>query len=156
MHAMHMPSDRKLASAPMSPDDAASPGDDALHGQKVSRRVLIADDEDDTRWLLRVALEGAGWDVLEARDGQEAFERIIDDQPDVVVLDNRMPRRNGADVYRELRKGNVQVPIVLMTGGAKASELARSLGMRFFLAKPFYDHDLLAVVARAFDTAAHG
>ena len=119
------------------------------------RRILVADDDADTRVLLGVLLEQRGWEVIEATNGQEALEKVIDEMPDVALLDNRMPERTGAEVYRQLRAGNVEVPVILMTGLSKASELARQLGIRYFLPKPFVVGDVVAVVDRAYDEGPH-
>lgn len=112
-------------------------------------RILIADDEDDTRHLLRAILEARGWDVLEASDGQQAFEMIIDEMPDVALVDNRMPARTGTEVYRQIRKGDILTPVVLMTAASRVSEVARSIGLRHFLPKPFSPMDVVSALEQA-------
>jgi len=82
-------------------------------------RVLVADDEDDVRLLLRLQLEALGHTVTgEAADGSEAIEQCETDPPDVVVLDLLMPRRNGFEVIPVLRADHPDVAIVAYTAVA--------------------------------------
>ena len=139
------PKDQPRCRKPVPPPRASRPPG----GAPLRRRVLIADDEEDTRSLLRAMLEAQDWEVIEARDGQEALEKIIDELPDLVVIDNRMPARTGAEVCQHLRQGSIAIPVVLMTGASRASDLARSLGLQYFLAKPFDVATVLSVVEHA-------
>ncbi|MDP2300119.1 MAG: response regulator, partial [Actinomycetota bacterium] len=68
----------------------------------MKRRVLIADDEKNMRWVLRQALEAEGYDVAEAADGKEALSGISEQEPDLVVLDHKMPAPDGMEVLRRL------------------------------------------------------
>jgi CheY-like chemotaxis protein len=82
-------------------------------------RVLIVDDEDDVRFLLRTQLEKAGYEVAaEARDGAEALMRCDDSDPDAVILDLLMPVVNGFEVIPKLRTKHPKVAIIAYTAVA--------------------------------------
>lgn len=85
----------------------------------MTMRVLIVDDEDDVRLLLRTQLEKAGYDVAgEARDGAEALMRCDDAAPDAVILDLLMPVVNGFEVIPKLRTKHPKVAIIAYTAVA--------------------------------------
>jgi CheY-like chemotaxis protein len=87
-------------------------------------RVLIVDDEDDVRLLLRTQLERAGFEVAgEARDGAEALMRCEDSKPDAVILDLLMPVVNGFEVIPKIRTKHPKIAIVAYT--AVAGEFVR-------------------------------
>jgi two-component system nitrate/nitrite response regulator NarL len=81
-------------------------------------RILVADDEEDVRLLLRLQLEGRGHTITEAADGDEALEQCRLDPPDGVVLDLLMPNRNGFEVIPVLRAEHPEVAIVAYTAVA--------------------------------------
>jgi len=81
-------------------------------------RILVADDEEDVRLLLRLQLEARGHTVTEAADGNEALEQCRADPPDGVVLDLLMPNRNGFEVIPVLRADHPEVGIVAYTAVA--------------------------------------
>ncbi|TFG88340.1 MAG: response regulator [Gemmatimonadales bacterium] len=81
-------------------------------------RVLIADDEQDVRIFVRAVLENAGYQVLEAADGEEALAQAREDQPDLVILDVEMPKMDGFGVFGELRRDESTrgIPVLMLTG----------------------------------------
>jgi CheY-like chemotaxis protein len=118
------------------------------------RRVLIADDDDDVREMLAAFLEDEGWEVVVAKDGQEALARLTSEDFHVVMLDQRMPKLTGSEVYRELAGRGRALPVILVTAADQIEDLARSLGIRYFLKKPFSLVALLALLEEV--PAAHG
>jgi two-component system, response regulator, stage 0 sporulation protein F len=114
------------------------------------RTILLADDDEDSRTLLSFILEEEGWDVLEACDGREALEKVLKYQPDVLVLDNRMPELTGAEVYREIKAQGVNLGVVLATAYGEVGELAKSLSITHFVSKPFNISELLACIEAAY------
>ena len=76
----------------------------------MSKRVLIVDDEKNMRWVLGQALSGEGFEVAEAADGKEALAAVAEPEPDVMVLDHRMPGTDGMEVLRTLRSKGAPVP----------------------------------------------
>jgi CheY-like chemotaxis protein len=117
--------------------------------------VLVCDDTEPIRRLVRVNLELAGFAVEEAGDGHEAMARLIDPErpsPDVIVLDAQMAPHDGwwaiAAIRSHPRLG--PVPVLLLTGSAGAYDAARADGAGFdgFLAKPFEPEHLVTAVSR--------
>ena len=76
----------------------------------MSKRVLIVDDEKNMRWVLGQALSAEGFEVAEAADGKEALAAVAEQEPDVMVLDHRMPAPDGMEVLRTLRGKGARVP----------------------------------------------
>jgi DNA-binding NtrC family response regulator len=81
----------------------------------VSKRVLIADDEKNMRWVLGEALATEGYEIIEAADGKEALAAIKDTVPDLMVLDHKMPRPDGMEVLRRLRADGHTFPVIMLT-----------------------------------------
>lgn len=115
-----------------------------------TRRILIADDDDDSRTMLSFILEQEGWAVLEARNGKEAVEKVMANQPDVLILDNRMPELTGAEVYQRLQAEGVQTRVVLATAYGDLRQLAQALNIAHFVSKPFDIPELLACIELAY------
>jgi sigma-B regulation protein RsbU (phosphoserine phosphatase) len=114
-------------------------------------RILIADDYEDNLELLRLLLSGAGYEVLEARDGQECLEKAAVHLPDLIIIDLSMPKRDGWEVFTELKANPLTSAIPCVAATASASlERARALecGFDAYLNKPFHTSELLAVVEK--------
>ena len=113
--------------------------------------VLLIDDDGAVRQLFRQALEGEGYDVVEAPTGTEGL-RLLHERPvDVVLTDIIMPDMDGLEVVRELRRDFPTVRIIAFTGGRLErdySATARLLGAHETLMKPLGVHEVLAAVAR--------
>jgi two-component system OmpR family response regulator len=110
-------------------------------------RILVADDDGHIREVVRFALQQGGFDVVEARDGREACERLAEGGVDLVVLDIIMPEADGLEVCRRVRRTS-SVPIIFLS--SKDDELDRVLGLELgaddYLSKPFSPRELLARV----------
>ena len=120
--------------------------------------VLVVEDELRIARLVRDYLEHAGFQVLVAGDGDAAVSSVRGSRPDLVVLDLGLPRRDGLDVIRELRR-TTNVPIVVLT--ARAEEADRIVGLELgaddYVTKPFSPKELVARVRAVMRrTAAHG
>lgn len=102
-------------------------------------RIFVVDDNPSVRRYLRGALEQHGnWRVCdEARNGQDAVDRVIGVQPDVIVLDFQMPEMNGLDAARIITQLSPHIPILLVTlhVSRQLSEEARKVGVRGACAK---------------------
>jgi two-component system chemotaxis response regulator CheY len=118
-------------------------------------RVLVVDDEDNIRKLVRMCLTKAGYDVQEAENGEEG-EKLIraEDNPlmaDVILCDIRMPKVNGIEAIAFFQKQFPSVPIVVITGFPD-TEMAVNLlkqGVVDYVPKPIDNQKLLDVVAKA-------
>jgi DNA-binding response OmpR family regulator len=89
-------------------------------------KILVVDDEEAIQRLLRFPLEREGYQVVQARDGQEALDLFTKDQFDLVILDLMLPKIDGIEVCRRLRADSV-VPVIMLT--AKADEFDKVLGL---------------------------
>ena len=109
-------------------------------------RVLVIDDEPDVRWLIRMSLERAGHEVLDAEDGLRGVAIAMKQHPDVIVLDLMMPVMDGYGVLAELAKDprTADVPVLVLSARAipEEAERATQAGARRFLEKPFDPDDL--------------
>jgi DNA-binding response OmpR family regulator len=109
--------------------------------------ILIVDDEADVRGLVREILTRAGYDVLEAADGQEGLRAFYADRPDLVLLDVSMPVLDGWDTLERIRELS-EVPVIMLT--ARGEELQRVRGLAAgaddYVTKPFGRQELVARV----------
>lgn len=132
-----------LPTAPQTPK--AAPG---------KRTVLVVDDEDDIRRLLRRVLTERGFTVVEASRGLEALQAVKDHVPDVILLDAMLPEVHGFEICRRIKgsKRYGHIPIVMVSavyrGWRFAEDLRTSYGVEAFLEKPFKIGDVMAAVER--------
>jgi response regulator RpfG family c-di-GMP phosphodiesterase len=112
--------------------------------------LLVVDDDENLRALLRTSFEVAGIEVLEAENATEAARRIAVRHPDVIVLDVGMPGVDGITFCRGLKSDprTRDIPVVLLTGNADAELMGWQAGAGAFLRKPFSPLTLLTVVER--------
>ena len=113
--------------------------------------VLIGEDETIIRLDIRANLEDAGYDVRgEARDGLEAVELARSEQPDLAVLDVKMPRLDGIEAARRILEER-PIPIVMLTAYGQDELVARAVeaGVFGYLVKPFREQDLLPAIRAA-------
>ena len=116
-------------------------------------RVLVVDDEPDTREMLISTLEAASAEVMGAADAEEALALLISAPPDVIVSDLAMPRMGGIDLVRELRRmqpdAGGRTPAVALSAHARSEDRALALesGFQEYLTKPVEPETLLAAVA---------
>src|ERR1700746_3745796 len=118
---------------------------------QASHRVLIAEDEALIRLDLAEMLKEEGYEVVgEAGDGQEAVERADSLKPDLVIMDVKMPRRDGIDAASEIASKRI-APIVILTAFSQRDlvERARDAGAMAYLVKPFTISDLIPAVELA-------
>jgi DNA-binding NtrC family response regulator len=113
--------------------------------------ILIVEDRDSLRTMLRRALESSGHAVVEARDEPEAVERLHASAPAVVLSDLRLPRGDGFGVIRAAKEYDPELPVIVMTayGSIQDAVLAIKQGALDFLAKPVEPDHLLLLVGRA-------
>jgi DNA-binding response OmpR family regulator len=115
-------------------------------------RILVVDDEEAIRSVLREALEYAGYEVVEAEDGVAGVEQYHDKRADLVILDILMPRKDGLETIQELLQADPTTKIIAISGGVRGGKVdnlavAKALGAQRTLAKPFRLHELLEMVA---------
>src|SRR3954466_12047237 len=112
-------------------------------------RLLLVDDDDPLRALLKITLGKMGYDVVEARDGREAMAVYEKKRPDIVVTDLVMPEKDGLEMIRDLRRKHSGVKIIAISGGGRMNasgylKMAKAMGADLVLPKPFLAEELRA------------
>ena len=111
------------------------------------KKILVVDDEKPISDIISFNLVNEGYQVEKAYDGEEALERFESTKPDLVILDLMLPKKDGLEVCREIRKTSA-VPIIMLT--AKDSEIDKVLGLELgaddYVTKPFSNRELIARV----------
>jgi two-component system response regulator MtrA len=107
--------------------------------------LLFIEDDDSVRLALRLALEDEGYDVVEAADGRSGFEAFQRQEPDLVLLDLRLPDISGFDVCRQIRASSI-VPIIIVTAQTDTYDLVAGLeaGADDYVTKPVVPKELAA------------
>lgn len=112
--------------------------------------LLIADDDEDILALVQLRLARSGFEIVVARDGEEALRLTRENLPDLAVLDWMMPKANGIDVLREIRSGaeTASIPVLLLTARAAEADIAAGLaaGADGYVTKPFSPQELATQV----------
>ena len=115
-------------------------------GMPKGKKILIAEDDTDIRCLVAYSLEYVGYDVIQALNGDEAIELAESEQPDLILLDVRMPRMNGYEACAVLRsrESTRDIPIVFLSARGQETEIKRGLdmGAEEYILKPFAPDDL--------------
>ena len=115
--------------------------------------ILVADDDDDVRELVVFRLERAGYEVITAADGEQAVKLATERRPDLCVIDVMMPKLDGYEVTRRLRKsdGLSSIPVLLLTASVQEAAVAEGFeaGADDYVKKPFSPQELLDHVANA-------
>jgi DNA-binding response OmpR family regulator len=110
-------------------------------------KILVVDDEPMVREVLSQYLAADGFEVVEAGDGDSAVASVTENQPDLVLLDLMLPKRNGLDVLRFIR-GTSQLPVILLTARGEEADRVRGLeaGADDYVVKPFSAREVVARV----------
>ena len=114
----------------------------------MSQKILVVDDEQSIVTLLKYNLETAGYIVEVAYDGEEALKKVETEQPELIVLDVMLPKKDGIEVCKTIRSDKNLVPILMLT--AKDDEFDRVLGLELgaddYMTKPFSPREVVARV----------
>jgi DNA-binding response OmpR family regulator len=121
----------------------------------MSTVILIADDEPNILVSLEFLMKREGYDVLLARDGQEALDLIRREHPRLVLLDVMMPRKTGFEVCQEVRQDDAlkDTLIVMLTAKGRENDVLKgmALGANAYMTKPFSTRDLVSRVRELLD-----
>ena len=111
------------------------------------RKILVVEDDPKTSEIIRLYLEGDGYQVLSAYDGAEGLKLALEEDPDLVVLDRLLPGMNGSDVCRAVRNES-DVPIIMLTALSTEADKLEGLdiGADDYVTKPFSPRELVARV----------
>ena len=111
------------------------------------KKILVVDDEKPISDIIKFNLEKEGYEIITAFDGEEALEKVAEESPDLIVLDVMLPKIDGLEVVREVRKTH-SMPIIMVT--AKETEIDKVLGLELgaddYVTKPFSNRELVARV----------
>jgi len=114
----------------------------------MKNKILIIEDEKELISGLKLNLDFEGYDVIWALDGEEGLNKALKEAPDLILLDIMLPKKDGLDVCRDLRRQNVTIPIIMLT--AKGEEVDKVVGLEIgaddYITKPFSVKELLARV----------
>ncbi|MEK7749315.1 MAG: response regulator [Bacteroidota bacterium] len=117
-------------------------------------KILVVDDEDALRTVLSAELEGEGYQVTTAADGQEAINVLTTSGFDLILLDIKMPNVDGFEVLRFVKEKHPKTKVIMLTGFAdlKNAIESKKLGAEDFVSKPYDLVDLLTTVERVLTT----
>ena len=117
--------------------------------------ILIVEDDDDLRRIMRWGLEAEGFEVACAADGQQALETVIEVRPDLVVLDWELPALNGIEVCTLIRNAehSTGIPVIIVSGRYEADDIRRGIeaGADAYVTKPFAIETLAGEIRRVLD-----
>ena len=120
-------------------------------------KVLVAEDERDIRELIGFTLRYAGFDVVLTKNGAEAVEKAPDEQPDLIMLDVRMPKMTGYEACRALKDDPATgtIPVVFLSAKGQDGEIEQGLdlGALEYIVKPFAPDALITQVKRILERA---
>jgi two-component system chemotaxis response regulator CheY len=118
----------------------------------MAKLIMTADDSSSVRQMVRFTLQQAGYDVIEANDGREAFEKIAQNQIHMLVTDLNMPNLNGIELVKKVRAMPQYrfIPIVLLTTESQAAKKqeGKAAGATGWIVKPFKPDQLINVVKK--------
>lgn len=114
----------------------------------MSKRILIVEDEKNIVDILSFNLAKEGYETLEAYDGEAGLQLALEQNPDLILLDLMLPKMDGFDVCRNLRKENRSTPVIMLTAREEETDkvLGLELGADDYITKPFSMRELLARV----------
>jgi len=117
-----------------------NPPKNSRNGREDRRRVLVVEDHDDTRLMIRTLLEMQQFEVDEASDGDSGYHMAVSRKPDLILMDSTLPLRDGVTVTEQIRRHRIigKVPIIFLTGRAEPwrRQAALNAGCNDYLIKP--------------------
>ncbi len=130
-----------------------------IHDQtNLHQRILVVDDDRDTRQLSVDVLVGSGYDVQGAKDGAAGWEALLTGSYDLVITDNKMPRMTGIEMIEKLRSARMTLPVIMATRYLPTHEFVRRPWLKpdAALERPFSGDELLATVKKILHTGDGG
>ncbi len=116
----------------------------------MTKRILVVEDQEDNRQIIRDMLAGTGYEIIEAENGEEALAAVAKQRPDLILMDVQLPVMDGYEVTRRIKADPVlrAIPIIAVTSYALSGEdkRARAAGCDDYVAKPYSPRQLLAKI----------
>jgi two-component system chemotaxis response regulator CheY len=122
------------------------------------KKILIVEDEGTSRALLTATLEKAGYQVFQAKDGEEAFKVAKAVRPDLIISDVVMPQLDGNRLIRKVHQSEFgkKIPFVVLTAHKQMEGYFELMDVKGFITKPFDPEDLIARIREVFDKMESG
>lgn len=119
----------------------------------LSKRILIADDEINMIWALKKALGKENYEIISANNGLDAIEIVKKEEPDLVILDIKMPIVDGMEALKKIKEVNSNIPVIMMTahGSTKLAVEAMKSGASDYISKPFDIEELRITIRKALE-----
>jgi len=116
------------------------------------KKILIIEDEKDMVTGLKFNLEARDYTVIAAYDGEAGYQKALKEQPDLIILDLMLPKLNGYEVCKKLKKEVPDLPIIMLTAKSQEAEIVTGLelGADDYITKPFSVLELLARIKAVF------
>ncbi|SNT16140.1 PEP-CTERM-box response regulator transcription factor [Anaerovirgula multivorans] len=120
------------------------------------KKILIVDDEKNMRWAIKKALQKQNYKILEGANGLEAVEVFREEDPDLVLMDLKMPIMDGLEALTEIKEINREIPVIMITahGTVESAIEAMKLGALDYISKPFDVEELKVVIEKALHVGA--
>lgn len=126
----------------------------------MTRQILLIDDDKDVHTYIQIVLQKAGYNLISAFDGNEGLKKVLSFNPDLIILDYLMPKKNGSETFKELKKSQQykryrDIPVIMLTATDQRPERIKQLleaGLNAYLEKPFGNKELLNVIENTFIT----
>jgi len=126
----------------------------------MTRQILLIDDDKDVHAHIQIVLQKTGYNLISAFDGIEGLKKVLSFNPDLIILDYLMPRKGGAETFRELKespqyKRGCDIPVIMLTAANQPTERINNFleaGLNAYLEKPFGSKELINVIENTFIT----
>ena len=116
------------------------------------KKILAVDDEIDFLKIIKLNLEADGYEVITAFDGEEALKKIRSEKPDVIILDIMLPKLNGEEVCKDIRRDPVfgKIPVIMLTGKDTDVDhiVGRVIGADIYITKPLDSKKLISAIKK--------
>ncbi|HLO31873.1 MAG TPA: response regulator [Anaerolineales bacterium] len=116
----------------------------------MTKRILVVEDQEDNRQILRDLLSSAGFEIIEAETGEEALVAASSQRPDLILMDIQLPVLDGYEVTRRIKANPLlqEIPIIVVTSYALSGDegKAREAGCNDYVTKPYSPRELLAKI----------
>lgn len=121
-------------------------------GEQMNRKILIADDEPNMIWALKKALVKEGYEIISADNGEDAVGNLKED-PDLIIMDLKMPKMNGLEALKKIKEINPKIPVIMITahGTTDTAVEAMKIGALDYISKPFDIDELRVVIKKALE-----
>ena len=124
----------------------------------MKRLILVVEDQEDNREILRTLLTNAGYDMIEADNGQAGFDAAASQQPDLIIMDIQLPVLDGYEATRRIKNDPTlcRIPIIVVTSYALSGDetKARAAGCDAYITKPYSPRAVLSKVRQFLPTTA--